>query len=160
MNSKNKEFSDKLIEWYSKNGRTFPWRYTFDPFKVFISEIMLQRTRAENITEPFNNFLKNIKSVNDLKNADESYLYQIFSTLGLIYRVKKLITISEHFCKSYSCNVPDNQNDLLNTPGIGLYTCNAILCFGYGMKYPIVDSNVLRIFGRFFGVKSSTKSPP
>jgi A/G-specific adenine glycosylase len=153
------EFGHKLLNWYYENKRIFPWRYTFDPFKVFISEIMLQRTRAKNIVEPYETVLNNFKSIKDLEKADQNELTRILSTLGIKYRVKRLNDISKSFCEKYGCNIPDNQNDLLNTPGIGQYICNAILCFGYNMRYPIVDSNVLRIFDRFFGVKSLTKSP-
>ncbi|MBA2853475.1 A/G-specific adenine glycosylase [Methanococcus maripaludis] len=152
-------FVKNILNWYSENRRIFPWRYTFDPFKVFISEIMLQRTRAENVIEPYKKMLNNFKSVADIEKVNQNELTRILNTLGLKYRVKRLKNISESFCENYSCNIPNNQNDLLNTSGIGQYICNAILCFGYGMKYPIFDTNVLRIFERFFGVKSMTKSP-
>lgn len=159
MELKVKKFSKELIRWYSENKRIFPWRYVNDPFKVMISEIMLQRTRAENVIDSYKFLTNDIKSVSELSNTDIQYLNNIFQNLGLLYRATKLKNICKYICESNDCNIPDSQEELLKIPGIGLYTSNAILCFGYGKKYPIVDTNVLRIFERIFGIKSSTKSP-
>jgi A/G-specific adenine glycosylase len=153
------KFQKYILDWYSKNGRTFPWRYTFDAYKVLVSEILLQQTNVEKVINPYNTIVKKYKSVLELADADIIFLKDLFKDLGLFYRADRIISISRQIIEMYEGMIPDKREELLAIKGIGNYTGNAILCFGYNKPYAIVDTNVIRVFDRFFGFKSSSKRP-
>ena len=90
------KFQKYILDWYSKNGRTFPWRYTFDAYKVLVSEILLQQTNVEKVINPYNTIVKNYKSVLELADADIIFLKDLFKDLGLFYRADRIISISRH----------------------------------------------------------------
>ncbi|GLI18974.1 A/G-specific adenine glycosylase [Tepidanaerobacter syntrophicus] len=153
------KFQKHIFDWYSENGRAFPWRYTFDAYKVLVSEILLQQTNAEKVITPYNAIVQKYKSVWELADADIIFLKNLFMDLGLFYRADRLISISRQIIEMYKGMIPDKREDLLAVKGIGNYTGNAILCFGYNKPYAIVDTNVIRVFNRFFCFKSSSKRP-
>lgn len=153
------EFQKYIFDWYSENGRTFPWRYTFDAYKVLVSEVLLQQTNVEKVINPYNTIIKKYKSVWELADADIMFLKDLFKDLGLFYRADRLISISRQIIEMYNGVIPNKREELLAIRGIGNYTGNAILCFGYNKPYAIVDTNVIRVFERFFDFKSSSKRP-
>lgn len=154
-----KDFQESIIEWYSNNQRIFPWRYTFDPYKVLISEILLQQTNADKVVDAYRTITNKYKSIEELSSAEMLFLEDVFKDLGLFYRAERLKNISSYIKEEYNGVVPDNKEDLMKIKGIGNYICNAVLCFGYNKRFAIVDTNVIRVFERVFSFKSSNKRP-
>lgn len=147
-------FQAMLLHWYDKNKRTFPWRYIFNPYKVFISEILLQQTNVEKIVKPYFEIINKYKNVSELSKADSEFLINIFREIGLFYRADRMISISKEFVNKYNGNIPDNWDKLIKIKGIGRYICSAVLCFGYNRPYAILDTNVIRVFERVLGVNT------
>lgn len=153
------ELAKALIEWYTKNKRDYPWRYTNDSFLVLVSEFFLQQTKSDDVVEPYNILLGKYKSISELANADITFLREIFSKLGLFYRAERLVSAARFIMSEFSGEIPNSLDKLLSIPGIGLYSANAILCFGFGKKVGIADANVIRIYSRVYNLKSKTSRP-
>lgn len=154
-----KTFQNYMIYFFKNSGRIFPWRYSRDPYKVLVSEIMLQRTRAKHVVDPFIKLILKYKTIDELANADPEYIHAVFKRLGLMNRAELLLNIAREISDKYSGKIPKSREKLLALKGIGDYTCNAILCFGFNKPYAIVDSNVVRLFERYFGIKPPSKIP-
>lgn len=148
-----------ILDWYDKNKREFPWRYTFDPYKVLVSEILLQQTNVRTVTSPYLMIISKYKNITSLSNADIIELKEIVKGIGLVYRADRLINISKEIIQNHSGEIPDEWNNLIRIKGIGKYICSAILCFGYNKPYAILDTNVIRLFERIFGLKSECSRP-
>lgn len=153
------KYQKYIFDWYSDNGRAFPWRYTFDAYKVLVAEILLQQTNVEKVINPYNTIVKEYKSVWELANANIIFLKDLFKDLGLFYRADRLVSISRQIVEMYKGMIPEKREDLLAIKGIGNYISSAVMCFGYNKPYAIVDTNVIRVFERFFDFKSSNKRP-
>lgn len=153
------EFQFLLLNWYKENMRHFPWRYTFDPYKVLISEILLQQTNVYQIVNSYNQLIDKYKTLLDLSNGDINFINSIFSNLGLHYRSERLLNIAKSIVEYHNGIIPVENDILLNIKGIGHYTAGAILCFGYNKPAPILDRNVIRIFKRIFGAESGKSKP-
>lgn len=148
---------NKIIEWYEKRGRKYLyWRKHTDPYTILIAEILLKRTKAETVAPYIIRFLKKYPSLRDLAKAPLEEVENMLKPLGL-YRqralhVKKLANV---LVSKYGGKIPSSYEELINLPGIGEYTANAVLCFAYRKSVPIVDTNIVRIITRFFGVQPS-----
>lgn len=154
FSSKKDLFVDALLEWYTRNRRDFPWRRTSDPYVVLISEILLQKTRAENIVTVFNKFIAKYPNAEKLSTASFSDLKKEIETLGLhTQRATKLQKLARVLVEKYNGKVPNNKEELLELPGIGFYIANAVLCFAFGYDVPLLDTNIGRIIERVFSIK-------
>lgn len=154
-----KEFQSKVLQYYLYHKRNFPWRYTFNPYKVLVSEILLQQTNVEKVIKPYCAIIEKYCSIQELGNAEIEFLRDLFKDLGLFYRADRLINISKQIIEKYGGIIPEKREDLIKIKGIGDYTCNAVLCFGYKKPYAIVDTNVIRVFERVLNFKSLKKRP-
>lgn len=148
-----------LLDWYDKNKRSFPWRYTYEPYKVLISETLLQQTNVEKVVEPYLKIVKAYKNIEQLENADSDFLRNVFKDIGLFYRADRLKQIAKEIVKHHNKIIPNNWPELIKIKGIGYYICSAILCFGYNKPYAVLDTNVIRMFDRLFDIKSDKKRP-
>lgn len=154
FSSKKDLFLDALLEWYTRNRRDFPWRRTSDPYVVLISEILLQKTRAENIVTVFNKFIAKYPNAEKLSTVSFSDLKKEIETLGLhTQRATKLQKLARVLVEKYNGKVPNNKEELLELPGIGFYIANAVLCFAFGYDVPLLDTNIGRIIERVFSIK-------
>jgi len=152
--SKKELFVDALLEWYTRNSRDFPWRGISDPYKILISEILLQKTRAENVVVVFNRFVTKYPNAEKLSTASFSELKNEIEILGLhTQRATKLQKLAGILVEKYKGKVPNNKKELLELPGIGVYVANAVLCFAFGYDVPLLDTNIGRIIERVFSVK-------
>ena len=151
-------FQTFILDWYKSNKRDFPWRYIYDPYRVLVSEVLLQQTGAEQIIPYYYRIINEYRSIEELANGDLNFLKDIFRNIGLVYRADRLINISKDILKRYG-RIPDSQNQLLSIKGIGKYTCNSVLCFGYNKRYPIVDTNVIRVFKQLLDYESKAQRP-
>lgn len=147
----------KLRKWYIENKRDFPWRYNTDPYKVLVSEVLLQKTNASKVVPIYKKFIKKYPNPQKLSNAKGSEVKKILKSLGLLYRAKRLISIGKHLTVYYQGEVPNQVKQLLKLNGLGKYASAAVMCFAFNKRAAIVDNNVVRLFERIFGYKSSNK---
>lgn len=147
----------EIIKWYEKKGRKqLYWRKHTDPYTILIAEILLKRTRAETVAPYIVRFLEEYPSPEALAKAPLSKIEERLKPLGLYrQRAQHLKKLAEILVTRYNGKVPARYEDLIKLPGIGEYTANAVLCFAYGESVPIVDTNIVRIITRFFGVRPS-----
>lgn len=137
-----------LLEWFDENKRVLPWREDPKPYRVWISEIMLQQTRVETVKSYFERFMNHFPTILDLAEAEEDELLKAWEGLGYYSRAKNLQKAAKILVEQYDAKLPMEQEELLKIPGIGPYTSGAISSIAYGRKAAAVDGNVLRVFMR------------
>ncbi len=140
-----------LCEWYQENKRDLPWRKDVDPYRVWVSEIMLQQTRVEAVKEYFERFLKRLPTIYDLATIEEDALLKLWEGLGYYNRVKNMQKMAKIVCQTYHGQIPNRYEEIIRLPGIGPYTAGAILSIAYHLPYPCIDGNVLRVITRITG---------
>jgi len=150
--------SEKLLDWYEESGRDFPWRREKDPYVIMITEVLLQRTRAEAVVPIFNKFFKKYPTLSDLARSDVEDVKSLMAPLGLAYRSRRLVRIAQEIVIKYNGEVPQKMEDLLNLHGVGPYIASAVMCFGYNFPQVVVDVNVMRILNRLCGITSEFKA--
>lgn len=139
-------FQRKILTWYANNKRDLPWRKTNDPYKIFVSEVMLQQTQVERVIPKYILFLQTFPTVAALAHASSRHVLELWSGLGYNRRAIHLHRAAQEITKKYNCMFPADREALLALPGIGPYTANAILSFAFNLPYPCVDTNIRRIF--------------
>lgn len=142
------KFTEQLLNWYDKNARILPWRENASPYRVWVSEIMLQQTRVEAVKPYFERFLKALPSLKDLAQADEDTLRKLWEGLGYYNRVRNMKKCAEECMERHNGELPNTYEELLKLPGIGAYTAGAVASIAYKRCVPAVDGNVLRVFSR------------
>ena len=142
------------MDWFDKNERKFPWRETKDPFKILMAEMMLRRTRAEQVKPVYDNFFKKYKKIEDLANASQKEIDTILYPLGLKWRSPAFILVAREVRAKYGGEVPQDREMLKKLTGVGDYVAGAVLSIAYDKKEWIVDNNVARIFKRYFGLET------
>ena len=158
-NAKNR-FCNILLEWWEKNKRDFPWRRTSDPYAVLIAELLLRKTTAKQVEKVYEAFLMRYPNSELLSTATEAEVEEFLRPLGMEHRrAKLLVELGKILVERYKGRVPNNIEDLLQLPGVGAYTANAVLCFAYGKNAVIVDTNAVRVFQRVFGFRSKRRRP-
>ncbi len=155
---KDKAISKILLEWHKTNRRRFPWREERNPYVVLVAEFFLQRTPADRVAEMLRDFLKEYPSLVELAHADIPYLKTTYGHLGLVKRMEWLVQSAEEICQKHDGRIPDNLEELTALPGIGGYTAAAILSFGFGRNVPIIDSNVVRVLTRLYGLQKAPRT--
>jgi A/G-specific adenine glycosylase len=143
-------FRRKLLDWYDRNGRDLPWRRDHDPYRVWVSEIMLQQTRVAAVIEHYKKFLKRFPTVEKLAAAREASVLAVWSGLGY-YRRARMLHAAAKVVRENAGIFPANAKDLRVLPGIGRYTSAAIASIAYGEPVAVVDGNVERVLGRLLG---------
>jgi A/G-specific adenine glycosylase len=146
------DFTNSLTQWYLQNKRDLPWRKTIDPYKIWLSEIMLQQTRVAQGTPYFLSFTTAFSTVFDLAAANEEQVLKLWQGLGYYSRARNLHKTAQYIANELSGVFPDNYNDLLKLKGVGEYTAAAIASFSYNEAVPVVDGNVFRVLSRYFNI--------
>ena len=141
----------ELLAWYRVNRRALPWRETTDPYRIWLSEIMLQQTRVEAVKPYYARFLEAAPTVSDLANLDEERLMKLWEGLGYYSRARNLQKAARVVNEQCGGQMPDSYEGLLKLPGIGAYTAGAIASIAFGLRVPAVDGNVLRVLSRVMG---------
>jgi len=144
------KFQRRLLDWYAAHGRDLPWRRTRDPYRVLVSEIMLQQTQVERVIPKYRQFLRRYPTLQRLARADALAVRRLWYPLGYNVRPFRLHQIARETVASYGGRLPDRAEDLRRLPGIGRYTAGAVLSFAYGRDVPVLDTNVRRVLGRVF----------
>jgi len=137
-----------LLEWYEKNKRSLPWRQVVSPYRVWVSEIMLQQTRVEAVKPFFERFTNRLPDIKALAECPEDDLLKLWEGLGYYNRVRNMQKAAIQVMETYSGELPANYDALLKLKGIGSYTAGAIASIAYQIPVPAVDGNVLRILTR------------
>lgn len=152
---KQNKIQKKLLYWGKDNIKSYPWRNTSDPYKILISELLLHKTDSKKVEKVYPRFIEKFPMVYDLYKAEDEEINNIFKDIGLFYRGQRLKRISEHIVNKFGGSVPEKKEDIISLYGVGNYMANAVLCFAYKKRVPIVDTNVIRVYERVFGIKSS-----
>lgn len=135
-----------------------PWKGEKDPYKIWLSEIILQQTRVEQGFGYYKKFIKKFPTVQKLASASDSEVYKLWEGLGYYNRCKNLIETARFISKERQGIFPDNYEELKSLKGIGSYTASAIASFAYNLPYAVVDGNVFRVLARVFGIKKAIDS--
>ena len=157
------QMAEPLVAWYRENKRDLPWRDIKDPYRIWISEIMLQQTRVEAVKPFYDRFLKALPTVQDLAKAHEDKLLKLWEGLGYYNRVRNMQKAAIQIVEEHGGNFPCSFEQIRNLTGIGNYTAGAIGSFAFDIPKPAVDGNVLRVISRVTGsyediMKAATKT--
>lgn len=148
-----------LASWFSIVRRPFPWRQNHSPYRVLVSEIMLQQTQASRVIVFFERWMKRFPTIESLALASESQVIKMWEGLGYYSRARALHAIAKRLVDSHQAKIPDNLSDLLALPGIGPYTAGAILSFAFHQRAVAIDANVTRVLMRLLGEQEKKKLP-
>ena len=156
---KEKEWSHLLLKWYQQNKRDLPWRQTYDPYAIWVSEIMLQQTRVETVKDFYRRFLENFPDVETLATATEADVLKLWEGLGYYSRARNMQKAAKLMVTEYQGAFPSHYSELCALPGIGAYTAGAIASIAFGEAVPAIDGNVKRVSSRLFGIRENIDSP-
>ena len=150
MNKRFKFFSEHVVQWYEGHGRhNLPWRKKVTPYRIWISEIMLQQTQVKTVIPYFKNFIQKFPSQKKLSEASEDQILAAWSGLGFYRRARNIFATKEIIKKIYGNRFPKEFHQILKLPGIGKSTAGAIMSLAYLDPHPILDGNVKRVISRF-----------
>jgi A/G-specific adenine glycosylase len=154
----NRYFSDKVVEWYKVNKRDLPWRDTTDPYKVWLSEIILQQTRVNQGMPYYFRFIERFPTVRALASASEQEVLRLWQGLGYYTRARNLHKCAKVITAEYNGEFPNSFKALIKLPGVGEYTAAAIASFSFKEPVAVVDGNVFRVLSRVFGIEKEINS--
>jgi A/G-specific adenine glycosylase len=148
----------ELRAWYRRVSRPLPWRESHDPYRVWISEIMLQQTTVAAVVPYFHRFLERFPTVADLAAADEADVLKLWEGLGYYSRARNLRRAAQVIVAEHRGEFPETVEGLQSLPGIGRYTAGAIVSFAHNRPAPIVEANTLRLYSRLLGLENDPRS--
>lgn len=151
-------FSQQLIAWYEENKRDLPWRNTKDPYKIWLSEIILQQTRVNQGMPYYYKFCEKFPSIGDLAKASEQEVLKTWQGLGYYSRARNLHHTAKAIVDTYDGIFPEKYDDIIQLKGVGKYTAAAIASFAFGLPYACVDGNVQRVLSRFIALDEPVNS--
>ncbi len=152
-------FSKKVIRWYEKNKRDLPWRETKDPYRIWLSEIILQQTRVNQGLPYYLKFVESFPTVFDLAAALEQKVLRLWQGLGYYTRARNLHKCAKEVVARYNGKFPKTFDELKTLPGIGDYTAAAIASISFKQSVAVVDGNVFRVLARIFGIDTPINTP-
>lgn len=159
MSTDKKYFTKTLLKWnLESNDRPMPWKGEKDPYKIWLSEIILQQTRVEQGWDYYNRFVKTFPDITRLAKAPETSVFKLWEGLGYYTRCKNLIATAKFITDTHKGEFPSTYEEIVNLKGVGPYTAAAIASFAYNLPYAVVDGNVFRVLSRFFGIDTPIDS--
>lgn len=153
------DFRSHFLSWYDLEKRTLPWRENNDPYRIWVSEIMLQQTRVDTVIPYYLNFMKLFPTIADLAAAEEDTLLKAWEGLGYYSRVRNLQKAAIQIMNEFSGEMPTNSEDIATLKGIGPYTTGAISSMAFQLPVPAVDGNVMRVVSRLFEISEDIAKP-
>ncbi|MDF2449665.1 MAG: adenine glycosylase [Bacteroidota bacterium] len=150
--------SKRLISWYKKNKRDLPWRETSDPYRIWLSEIILQQTQVIQGLSYYERFIAHFPTVKDLAHAPEDKVMKLWQGLGYYSRARNLHATAKKIDSAFHGKFPDNFESIKDLKGIGDYTAAAIASFAFDLPYAVVDGNVSRVLSRLFDIDTPVNS--
>jgi A/G-specific adenine glycosylase len=151
-------FRRRLLDWYRANGRDLPWRQTRDPYRVLVSEVMLQQTQVDRVLPKYHEWLEKYPTLEALASAPARDVAATWRPLGYNIRPRRLHAIARESVASYGGVLPSDEATLRSFKGIGAYTAGAVLSFAFGRRAAILDTNVARVLFRVFVGRGEPKS--
>lgn len=150
---KSHDFSSQLIQWFKKNKRSLPWRETTDPYKIWVSEVMLQQTTVNTVIPYYKKWVRRFPTVRSLARARLKTVLKLWQGLGYYNRARNLHAASKFLVKNFDAKIPSTKEALGSLPGLGPYTVGAVLSIAFGKREAIVDANVRRVIMRILALK-------
>lgn len=157
MQTLKSQITRSVLRWYKKNGRTLPWRGISNPYRILVSEIMLQQTQVSRVLIKYPQFLKRFPNFKSLAHAKTSDAIKAWQGMGYNNRVIRLQQLAKTLVKNNHSKLPNDIDELQKLPGIGRYTANAIAYLVFHKQVPVVDTNVIRVLFRLFPKKIKSK---
>ena len=151
-------FSNQLISWYLHNKRNLPWRATVNPYKIWLSEIILQQTRVDQGIEYYYKFVENFPTVKALASASEEQILKLWQGLGYYSRARNLHFSAKYVMNELNGEFPKTYNELIKLKGVGDYTASAVASICFNEATAVVDGNVYRVLARYFGIGTPINS--
>ncbi len=151
-------FQKTLLSWYDQYKRDLPWRRTSDPYAIFVSEMMLQQTQVKTVIPYYGRFLKELPDWSALAKAKEEKVLKLWEGLGYYRRARNLKAAAQMVLENFNGQLPNTLEDILELPGVGLYSAGAVLSIAYQKPQPLVDGNVIRVFSRVFVLRGNLKA--
>ena len=148
-----------ILAWYRENARDLPWRHTRDPYRIWVSEIMLQQTRVEAVIPYYHRFLARLPDIKSLAECPEDELMKLWEGLGYYSRVRNMQKAAKMIMSQHGARFPQNFEDIRALCGIGDYTAGAVASFAFDLPYPAVDGNVLRVAARLLAFEEDILAP-
>lgn len=145
-------FRKALITWGKEHFRAFPWRFTSDPYRILMAEVMLHRTQVRQVVPVYERFLKKYPDLQSLAGASEEELHKELYSLGLRWRVRLIQEMAAELVNRYKGKIPIDRESLLALPGVSDYIASAFRCFAWKQTDALIDTNTVRIVARLFGV--------
>lgn len=152
-------FSEQLLGWYKRAKRDLPWRRDKDPYRIWVSEIMLQQTRVDTVIPYYERFMAKFPTIQALAEAPEDEVLKAWEGLGYYSRARNLQSAAREVCETYGGRVPDDPEEIARLRGVGPYTAGAILSIAYNLPEPAVDGNVMRVLSRYFLIEEDIMRP-
>lgn len=152
-------FRETLLSWYDLEKRDLPWRKNNDPYRIWVSEIMLQQTRVDTVIPYYLNFMKTFPTIEALAHADEDVLLKAWEGLGYYSRVRNMQTAAQQIMETCDGEMPTDPKEITKLKGIGPYTTGAIASMAFGLPEPAVDGNVMRVLSRLFEIDADIAKP-
>lgn len=151
--SKESLFAKQLKSWYRKNARSLPWRETSDPYKIWISEIMLQQTTVAAVIPYYKRWVKKFPTVKHVARAKLQVILKMWEGLGYYTRARNIHKCSQTIVSEFNSSFPETREELRRLPGFGPYTTGAVLSIAFNKREPIIDANVRRVIMRILAIK-------
>jgi len=152
------DWREKLISWYNSNKRELPWRGISDPYKIWLSEVILQQTRVNQGWEYYLRFIEKYPTVKALANAPRQDVLKLWQGLGYYSRARNLHEAAGFILKEHKGKFPHEYDSIRRLKGVGDYTAGAIASIAYNLPFPAVDGNVMRVYSRLFGITTPIDS--
>lgn len=149
--------SRQLILWYNHNKRELPWRESSDPYRIWLSEVILQQTRIDQGLDYYTRFISEFPRIQLLAKAKTEKVLKLWQGLGYYSRARNLHATAKEIVNKYKGIIPDNYDDLIKLKGIGDYTASAILSIAFNKPFPVIDGNVIRVITRLYGMLEDTR---
>ena len=146
-----------VLSWYDKNKRDLPWRKFKDPYKIWLSEVMLQQTQVKTVIPYYERWLNEFGSIQNVANAELDSLLKLWEGLGYYSRCRNFHRASRIITKKYDGKIPETYDDFIALPGVGKYIASAVLSIAYDIKIPAIDVNLKRVYARILKIKQFTK---
>jgi A/G-specific adenine glycosylase len=148
----NEEITRQILAWYDRNHRELPWRRTRDPYRIWVSEIMLQQTQVETVIPFYHRFLARFPTLQDLADASLDEVLKFWENMGYYARARHMHESAKRILRCFDGEIPRTWKELISLPGIGVYTAGSVLSIAYGQRVPAVDGNVRRVLSRIFAI--------
>lgn len=158
VDDRREPFAERLLDWFAVHRRDLPWRRTSDPYRIWVSEVMLQQTRAATVVPYYERFTRRFPDLPSLADADMDDVLKAWEGLGYYRRARHLKGAAEAVIRDGGRELPTDYDAMLALPGVGLYTAGAVLSLAHGQPRPILDGNVRRVLSRVWAIDTDPRA--